>query len=377
MKNITKNITLLLVSALLCFIVLEVFLRIHNPFPWRVKGNRIVLPINRKYVFDNKKIDKLEKEIIHSKNSLGFRGENPPKNVDDYLSIVVAGGSTAECFYLSDGKPWPYLVGQKLKKAYNRVWLNNAGLAGHSTFGHIILVKDYLAGLKPKVIIFAVGANDTARNDLSKYDKVALKGHYSSFPNFIIKNSEVAAVSANTVRVFKAQKMGVTHRNLNIAELDKLDISDEDIEKVLENHREKYIDAYKKRLLELVDISRSIGSEPIFITQPMLCGNVVDGLTGVNLGTVKLSDSMNGKLSWEILQVYNNATKEVADRRGAFVIDLADKMPKNSLYFYDNWHYTNEGAQKVSEILYAELKNHLDAKYKLFIKDKDERKEDT
>ena len=48
-----------------------------------------------------------------------------------------------------------------------KIWLNNAGLDGHSTFGHIILFKDYIVKLKPKIILFLVGANDVGRNEYS------------------------------------------------------------------------------------------------------------------------------------------------------------------------------------------------------------------
>ncbi|UCD55384.1 MAG: SGNH/GDSL hydrolase family protein [Candidatus Omnitrophota bacterium] len=368
MKNASKNIALFIFSMFLCFIVLEVSLRIYNPFQWRIKRNKIILPVNRVYVFDNIKIDKLDKKITHTKNSLGFRGENPPKDLNDYLSIIIVGGSTAECFYLSDNKAWPYLTSQKLKKTYEPIWLNNAGLAGHSTFGHLILLKDYLTELKPKIIIFMIGANDIARDDLNRYDKVTLRGRYSSLKNFIVKNSEVAFATANVVRVFKAQKMGVTHRSLNIAESDKLEISKEKIESELKRHKKEYVDAYKKRLLQIISTSRENGIEPIFVTQPMLCGDEVDNFTGVYLGNVKISDSINGKLYWKVTELYNNATEEIANRTGTFVIDLANKMPKNSLYFYDNWHYTNEGAEKASKIVYAELNKYLDRNYEVFKK---------
>lgn len=367
-KNGLKNIGLFLLSVILCFIVLEAFLRMYNPFEWRIEKGEIVLPVNRKYVFDNNKINKVERHISHTKNSLGFRGDDPPANLDDYLSIIVVGGSTAECFYLSDGKPWPYLTGKKLKEKYDRVWLNNAGLAGHSTFGHIILVRDYLAGLKPKIIIFAVGANDIERDDLSRYDRVTMRGHYSSLKNFIVKNSEVVSFFANISRIFDAKEKGVTHKNLDLTALGMLDLPENKIREEIERHTKTYIKGYKQRLSELIDITRRSGSEPILITQPALVGIGIDPSTGVDLGMVKLGDSVNGSLSWAVTQVYNNATKEVARSHGVFLVDLADKMPKDSLYFYDNWHYTSEGARKVAEIVSGELEKLLSGKYSLFDK---------
>ena len=46
------------------------------------------------------------------------------------------------------------------KLAYELVWLNNAGLDGHSTFGHEILLRSHIIKLKPDMIIFLTGIND-------------------------------------------------------------------------------------------------------------------------------------------------------------------------------------------------------------------------
>ena len=83
----------------------------------------------------------------------------PPDFARD-LTIVTVGGSTTECFDLAEDKTWPHDLGVKLQRDFKHLWLNNAGLSGNSTFGHAILMQDYLVKLKPKVVIFLVGIND-------------------------------------------------------------------------------------------------------------------------------------------------------------------------------------------------------------------------
>ena len=334
----------------------------------RVRGNRIILPVNQMYIYENNQIDKLDKKIIHTKNSLGFRGSEPPKNLGDYLSIITVGASSTECFYLSDNKTWPYLLEQKLKQSYNNVWLNNAGLDGHSTFGHIILLEDYLVKLKPKIILFLIGSVDIGRDDLNKYDKNALRGVYMSWKDFLLRNSETLSVFANVLKSLDPRQKSLGHENLNNTnKIENLEISEEAQKAEILKHKSKYLEKYCERLLQLIDISKRNGIEPILITHPAFFGSGIDASTGLNLETVKVSDSMNGKLFWEILELYNDTVKEVGKSTNTFVIDLANKVPKSSLYFYDNFHFTNEGAEKVSGILYAELKNHLDNKYGPFI----------
>lgn len=59
-----------------------------------------------------------------------------------------------------------------MKYNFKDLWINNAGLDGQSTFGHIFLMKDYIKKLKPKVVLFLVGSNDRGNEKtLNKYDK--------------------------------------------------------------------------------------------------------------------------------------------------------------------------------------------------------------
>jgi len=100
-KDMMQSLVAMAIGCGVAFVILEIFLRVFNPLGFRVKGDKIILPANMEYNISGVGIDKLDAEIIHKKNSLGFRGEEPPKNFDDYLTMVVVGASTAECFYLS------------------------------------------------------------------------------------------------------------------------------------------------------------------------------------------------------------------------------------------------------------------------------------
>ncbi len=198
MMKFIKNFFALFIGLVVAFLVLEGFLRIYNPFPIRLKGDKIVLPINQRYDIKNDKIAKLDKEIIHTKNSLGFRGPEMPADYADRLSVITIGGSTTECYYLSDNSTWPYLLGEELKKDYPDIWVNNAGLDGHSTFGHQVLLEDYVVGLKPKMVLFLTGINDVGRDSLNGgFDNRLLRSNYVSGLDWLAKKSEVANLGLN------------------------------------------------------------------------------------------------------------------------------------------------------------------------------------
>jgi len=365
-KELKRNLALLFLSLFICFIFFECFLRFYNPFESRVKGDNIILPENVKYVIENPKIDRLERKIIHTKNSLGFRGDDPPDNLDEFLSIITVGGSTTECFYLADNKTWPYLLEQRLKQSYNSIWLNNAGFDGHSSFGHLILLKKYLNKLRPKVIIFLLGINEFGRDDLVEYGQAQSSNLFLKFKNFLRKNSEVVSFMLNLSRLFMAQRLEIRHGNLDFKNLDTMEVSEEDRIEIIEKHEKQYLPTFKNRLREIIDVSGENNILPIFITQPTLLGGI-DKSTGVDLTRVKFTH-LNGKVFWEILELYNNTIRDIGDTNYTLVIDLADELPKDTLYFYDFFHFTEEGAEQASKIIYKDLKKYLDNKFVKFIR---------
>ncbi|MHB8068702.1 MAG: SGNH/GDSL hydrolase family protein [Desulfobaccales bacterium] len=361
-NNVIKNIVALVCSLIIVFLLVELILHLWEPFEFRVKGDKIVLPINRNYVFKNDKIPGLDDVIVHSKNRLGFRGDNPPQNFADYLTIISVGGSTTECFYLSDNKTWPDILGRELKRDFKKIWINNAGLDGCSSFAHLMLLKDYIIKIKPKVVLFLVGSNDVWLEDSRTYDDEIIKDPSSAVEK-ILQKSEIYNLGLNLFRYWKAKKMKVGHTHVDLRKVEHIDIPEEQIISLTELHKGRYIKSYEERLSLLIEICKKNSIMPVLITQPSLLGKGVDVSTGVNLETVKIDKGLNGKEYWRLLELYNDTTRKAATMHRAWLIDLAKEMPKNSQYFYDNQHFTNAGAQKVAEIIYQELSPLLAIKF--------------
>ncbi len=209
MKDFFKNLILLSVSIIISLLILEGFLRIYSPFPIRIKGDKIFLPVNVSYNIKNSKIAKLDLEIKHTKNSLGFRGEEIPRDFEKYLSIITVGGSTTECYYLSDNKTWPYLLGENLKKNFTDIWINNAGLDGNSTSGHKILLEDYIIKIKPKLVLFFSGLNDICADNPQFCPKIkSIRSLRHKFVSWSTEKSELANFVVNVFRAIRAKKNG-------------------------------------------------------------------------------------------------------------------------------------------------------------------------
>lgn len=365
-KALLKNLALVLLGCVLALALLEIALRFYNPLELRFKPDRIVLPVNKRYVIDNTgKFTKLDRTTIHTKNGLGFRGAPPPKDFGAYLSLITVGGSTTECLYLSDGQTWTDILGRDLSKNFKNVWVNNAGLDGATTYRHLILLEDYIVRLHPKLVLFLIGINDVGHGDIQADEPK--KSGISRAVRAVLYRSEVYALGQNLFRYAIAQKRGLHHVEIDFKAAAYLDSVPEAVAReTRRTHQEKYLPFYAARLEKLVAICKANGMEPVFITQPTLYGPGVDPVTGVDLAKVKLGENLNGRLMSEIVELYNDVTRQVAQKEHILLIDLAREMPRDSGYYYDYLHYTPGGAAQAAAIIDNHLEPFLAARYAPF-----------
>jgi lysophospholipase L1-like esterase len=371
-----KNLSLLLISLIVALGICEAALRFYNPLGFRIKGDNIVLPVNKKEILYHDKGEKIDKVVVHQNNSLGFKGEEPPRDFAGRLTIITVGGSTTECLEIAADKTWPHQLGVKLQPDFPRLWLNNAGFCGHSTHGHYILIRDFIAKLKPKVIVFLVGINEVGVSNPREFDtRMSTSLSFRSFDRFLAAlayRSEVASVALNLHRyLFPKSVQAIGQRDmgeLDLATLPHLELSEREKAALLKTHDEKYVPAFELRLRRLLKITRDHGIEPVLLTQPVVYGPATDDLTGLDLGKIVVANGMNGEVGWQVLELYNDVTRRVGAEAGLLVIDEAREMPKSSRYYYDLMHFSNAGAEKFAEIAARQLRPHLAKKYGNFVK---------
>jgi len=228
-------------------------------------------------------------------------------------------------------------------------------------------MEDCILKMHPKVVLFLIGANDIGsyeshdRNHLKK----PVTGVLASLWEKFINHSEVMIYAINFCRYSKAKRMGLVHPILNFPKLPHLVIPPKEEQELLQKHKEKYLRPYTQRLTELIELCRQNAIEPVFITQPSICGNLIDPATGTDLAKIIAYD-VNGQVFWEILELYNDVMRDIATRHHVYLIDLAGEMPKNTEYFYDMFHFTNAGCRLVAKIIDQHLEPFLAEKYPQF-----------
>jgi lysophospholipase L1-like esterase len=341
----------LLAGILAAVALLECGLRILEPFPVRVLGDRIILAANREWRYDGPAGALVDPVVVHRRNNIGFRGEDYLPSQDS-LRLFAVGGSTTACTYLSEGKTWPDRLRQRLQESFPSVWLNNAGLDGHSTFAHQILLRDHLARYQPDVLLLLTGINDMGRRDLAKPERseARRRGLGGAF-----ERSEIAGLVTALIRSRSARERRISHNTEGLKktwlvdwELDPTAVSS------IVSAADAELDGYRERLYGLVREGQQLGAEVVLLTQPSLYGPGIDDRTQLDLGAIYV-DGVDGETAWDMLERYNDVTRSVAKAAEIPVIDLASTLVKSSRFYYDTIHFTNEGADRVAALVYREL----------------------
>lgn len=369
-----------LLSVVMCavtLVALEYFLHFYHPLGFSLKGHRISLPTNTAVTYEVPPTEKLNSRVTVKKNSIGFRGTEAPARFNTVLSLVTVGGSTTESIMISEGQTWTDILGERLSSNFHNMWVNNAGFDGHSTFGHQILVDDYLRALRPKYVLFLVGANDLALFEGRNWDVFAPREEHTSILNTLAEHSELVALFQNIRRLRASQSLGLSSRTVvqfhsvipsteQYPDYRTLGVStaSSTLSEVVgdQTDLQEYLAAYRLRLEQLIFTVRQSDIEPILVTQPALYGPAIDDVTGVDLEKITVDTTngefgagMSGKEKWELLESYNAVTRSVADEHNAPLIDLSHKLPKSSRYYYDFIHFSNEGSVRVASIIYEDL----------------------
>ena len=229
-------------GTVIALLLAEAFVRVYNPLGQRIYGYQIVLPKNRHQTIRNDENLNLDELIQFSTNSIGFRGPEPPRKFDSSLTMVTIGGSTTECMYLSNGKSWPEVVGRFLAPAFNPLWINNAGLNGHSSFGHLFLLDQIVGPMRPKVAVFFIGINDVGLSVATRYD-VATERPPLTIQ--LARRSAIVAAVINLKRQGDARESDLRHVQVDLAALPNISADHNFSASLLGMHREQYVLPYK------------------------------------------------------------------------------------------------------------------------------------
>ena len=354
-KKIVFTLSIVAVSSIFSFIVLEGIMRLVSPpnmfspyLPLR-PHNKIELRVNLRGV---------SPIALNTTNQWGLRGDEPPERWDDFFTVVVIGGSTAQCYYLDDHKTWPYLLQEKMKPCVPKTWVGNGGISGHSTRAHIIFVREAITKMKPKAVLILAGVNDLWYSMNEEARKLGSPAEQTGWKYFVLGNSRLVQILF-LWKIILFDKVVVLERSANT------DFVPEPLAKEMELPGDlrlliPSLDEYRNNVHTIIADLKRLKVRTIFLTQPLLFDtsetwkSVVGWDYSVHGKKGKLSAATYAKL----LGIFNRELISACHGDSAEVFDLAAEIPHSSDYFYDTMHFNEKGAELVAEKISKYLQSH-------------------
>jgi lysophospholipase L1-like esterase len=304
-------------------------------------------------------------------NSLGLRSDEPPP--DRQQTIYVFGGSTAIDVYLDQDRAWVQQVQTRLNAAPGepKTWVGNLARSSMATLHNLLMFEYLLPNLpKPDLFINLVGVNDLQLALKSSYlENMTLETHmswtFSETPargNFW-QNLAIVRFYGRIKSWWKKSRLGPTQiHNADGYITWKRCRAEAPPGKIVDRLPDltKALAQYRSNLNELVDRGEAYGAATIFLTQPTIWSDHMGPeershllAAGIGPNNVWCEEKRyySPRAMAEGMERFNRVLLDVCSDRKLFCIDLAAKVPKNARYFYDEMHFSDAGADLVSELV--------------------------
>lgn len=348
-KEIFVRIALPILSTAFSVIVLELALQLILPQPQFDTRLMLYPHINRQLRVDLPGVAPL---VHYSTNRQGLRGDEPPDVWGAYHTIITIGGSTTHSGFIDDAQTWSALLQSNLNESMDSVWVANAGIDGHSTHGHLIMMEEIISEVQPDMVIFLVGINDLVA---SLSNETSLYGTADDFREapLLFKSYLFRLVwqlghllTGNVVTTQTAHKAFVPVA-INPDELTALPDDLYDLVSLA--------DSYRANLNQIIDIGEELNLEMLFLTQPLVFDDTPywQGLVGNTTWIREQNVTISAATYWNLLDIFNGVLLEVCEERDVPCYDLASRVPHNDDYFYDIVHFNEAGSVLVADEITA------------------------
>lgn len=277
-------------------------------------------------------------------NDQGLRGEKRPEGG---YRILCLGGSTTECLYLDDRECWPDLLGKCLRESVaQNIWVGSAAVTDFASGHHERFLEQSRIVSAVDCVIVLVGANDVARmifgldaGDASPPFWLRLRAIEFLKQIWNVRLGKGLIVDYDGTVLLGKRRL----REIGppLGELDE----------------KRALNAYADRLRRLVQAARRRGVRLVLVTQPVLWDYQLPALVQERLLLARMKPQPR---AWAYLRPgtlrdamdrFNLRLKAVAAESGAEIIDAAPQMSSAANYFYDDYHFSEQGCREFARLL--------------------------
>ncbi len=288
------------------------------------------------------------------RDEYGLRGPyDDPSSID----ILVMGGSTTDERFVDEGKTWVDHLRHRFAAAGFPLQVVNAGIDGHSTFGHIWSFDMWfplIPDLRARYVLCYVGINDVAASEANRYD-VMRSGDWQRRIRYYLVNNSAFYHLYRTIRGnIRARDAHLVHGGNPVLDAEWSELPQRPKLNEARLRIEDKLDSFAGRVRVLSEKIRTFGAEPIFVTQPRGDYRMRDGgILGQAMGdgTVDIGGYVENRL-------YALKLMEACEAVGGICIDLAGGFSFENGNLYDSIHTTPQGSERVGKAIFEQLKKH-------------------
>ena len=279
--------------------------------------------------------------LFRTDNNSFIQPSNQHKKPDK--TIMFMGSSTTECSYVKEELRFPNHVSTLFKEVNRKINTINVGRSGNTLHDTINLFLNEMHKHKPDYVVVMQAANDKGvlQRDPLYSTRMAKEVTKTQVAKWFIQSASSNLSLFGLLRQSITNLLNKRGQTIGVDLLNESKASGTDFL------------PFKQRLVIFVNIAKSLGIEPILMTQPMASSI----RTEITPQWVNMTDQVE----------LNMIIRKVGFEENVLVIDLSSDMnlidnykksPKD--YHYDGIHVTDKGSLEYANIFYKTFSRFLE-----------------
>jgi len=299
------------------------------------------------------------KGVVWEFNEKGYRGPNfETQKPDGVIRIVIYGGSAAFDMMVSEGDDWPRQVERKLREAgFPKVEVINAGIMGHTALESVGRLFTEGFTFEPDYVVIYNAWNDIKYLSSPKTVLRTLQPSLQEFDPRVQYSStldrwlcEVSRLYTVLRRIYYKTKLKMDLEGLWQERGRHLELSE---------INQTGFHQYRLAMEMFVDLAFNIGAKPILVTQARLAhfSNTSAQKERLDYHHVNLTH----EALLEVFDRFDAIVRDVANEKGAILINAAEELSGKDWAFYDQVHFDlgGRGSEAMSQLMAGYLKEVL------------------
>lgn len=324
---------------------------------------------------DREAVPELEALVRVEFNAEGERGGPPPGDWTDAFRVLVAGGSSAECWFLDQPSTWPQVIQRTLEEPENLRKLGVSRVHVGSIARSLVAcehVDRMVAQVLPRyerldVIVLMVGASDLV-HWLEKgtptridRDEIPLESMFSEHPEGPFGWSRSTSALKRVASSVRRHVLRPIARRRNVGRrIAQARLARAQAKEIIREVPDPtpMLDRLERNLRSLIEHARGPGRRVIVARQPWLekefTAEEQKHLWMFGAGRVH-SEAVSAyyahDLVWKLMHLVDERVTRAASGLGVESVDLRPVVPPTFELWYDEMHHNARGCEKIGRAL--------------------------